>query len=93
VTVRLLTARQVAELVGVSPETVLRWTRRGELPAIRLPGGQLRYHGDDLEAWLAGRVTDNRNSTDRARGRATVSRDSMEWPGGAENAPGPTPKE
>ena len=38
----LLTARQVAELIGVSSETVLRWTRRGDLPAIRLPGGALR---------------------------------------------------
>jgi predicted DNA-binding transcriptional regulator AlpA len=26
---RLLTAREVAELVGVSTETVLRWTRAG----------------------------------------------------------------
>jgi excisionase family DNA binding protein len=39
----LLTARQVAELIGVSSETVLRWTRRGDLPAIRLRGGALRY--------------------------------------------------
>ena len=41
---RLLTAREVAELLGVSPETVLRWTRRGDLPARRLhePGAPLR---------------------------------------------------
>lgn len=39
----LLTARQVAELLGVSAETVLRWTRRGDLPALRLPGGAIRY--------------------------------------------------
>jgi excisionase family DNA binding protein len=54
---RLLTAREVAELLGVSVETVLRWARRGELPAIRLPGGALRFRVDELDAWLAGRAT------------------------------------
>jgi excisionase family DNA binding protein len=48
----LLTARTVAELLDVSPETVLRWTRRGELPAIRLPGGAIRYRQETLEDWL-----------------------------------------
>jgi excisionase family DNA binding protein len=57
VTGRLLTARQVAELVGVSPETVLRWTRRGELPAIRLPGGRLRYDAAAIDEWLVARAT------------------------------------
>ena len=51
---RLLTAREVAQLLGVSTETVLRWTRRGELPAIRLPGGAIRYREDELHAWLMG---------------------------------------
>lgn len=59
-TARLLTAREVAETVGVSPETVLRWTRRGELSAIRLPGGQIRYRADDLDAWLQERATPRR---------------------------------
>jgi len=49
----LLTAREVAELLGVSAETVLRWTRRGELPAIRLPGGAIRYRETELDTWLA----------------------------------------
>lgn len=51
----LLTAREVADMLGVSAETVLRWTRRGELPAIRLPGGAIRYREADLEEWLAAR--------------------------------------
>ena len=37
-------------MLGVSTETVLRWTRRGELPAIRLPGGAIRYRQDELDA-------------------------------------------
>jgi excisionase family DNA binding protein len=55
--VGLLTARQVGDLLGVSAETVLRWTRKGELPATRLPGGAIRYREDKLEEWLADQVT------------------------------------
>jgi excisionase family DNA binding protein len=54
---RLLTARELGELLGVSPETILRWTRRGELEAIRLPGGRLRFRSEALEEWLAARTT------------------------------------
>jgi excisionase family DNA binding protein len=57
---RLLTARAVAERLDVTPETVLRWTRRGELPAIRLPGtarGRLRYRPEEVEAWLEEHAT------------------------------------
>jgi excisionase family DNA binding protein len=54
---RLLTARAVADQLDVSAETVLRWTRRGELPAVRLPGGAIRYREDELEDWLTLRAT------------------------------------
>jgi len=57
VSVSLLTARQVADLLGMSSETVLRWVRRGEMPATRLPGGVIRFRQDDLEAWLEERAT------------------------------------
>lgn len=57
---RLMTARQVADQLGVSTETVLRWTRRGDLPAIRLPGGAIRYREDTLDAWLVARATAGR---------------------------------
>jgi excisionase family DNA binding protein len=49
---RLLTARELAEILDVSTETVLRWTRRGDLPAIRLPGGVIRYRQTDFDTWL-----------------------------------------
>lgn len=55
----LLTAREVAELLGVSCETVLRWTRRGDLPAIKLPGGAIRFRPDLLDGWLRERTTPN----------------------------------
>ncbi len=54
---RLLTARELADHLGVSAETVLRWTRKGELPAIRLPGGAIRFREADLEAWFSARAT------------------------------------
>jgi excisionase family DNA binding protein len=61
VNARLLTARHVAELLDVSPETVLRWTRRGELPAIKLPGGAVRYRESELDGWLEERATPTRS--------------------------------
>jgi excisionase family DNA binding protein len=57
---RLLTARAVADMLDVSPETVLRWTRRGELPGIRLPGGAIRFRADEVEDWLEERATTSR---------------------------------
>jgi excisionase family DNA binding protein len=59
---RLLTAREVAATLGVNPETVLRWTRRGDLEAVRLPGGQLRYRSDTLGAWLGERTVNGREA-------------------------------
>jgi excisionase family DNA binding protein len=61
---RLLTAREVAELLGVSAETVLRWTRRGDLLAIRLPGGAVRYRESELDEWLTERATPGRGVVD-----------------------------
>jgi excisionase family DNA binding protein len=60
VTGRLLTARQVAERLGFSVDTVLRWTREEKLRGIRVSGtahGRLRYREEDLEALLDERAT------------------------------------
>lgn len=45
---RLLTAREVAEVIGVNSETILRWTRCLVIPGFRLPGGALRYRESEL---------------------------------------------
>lgn len=58
----LLTAREVAGILDVSTETVLRWTRRGELPAIRLPGGAIRIREGEFQEWLQERATPRRGS-------------------------------
>jgi excisionase family DNA binding protein len=63
VTAPLLTARDVAELLGVrSPATVLRWTRKGMLPAVKLLSGQIRYRSETLDAFLVERATPNRGA-------------------------------
>ena len=54
---RLLTARQVGDRLGVSAETILRWTRRGDLPGFKLPGGAIRFRAAELDAWLAEHAT------------------------------------
>jgi excisionase family DNA binding protein len=54
---QLLTARTVADTLDVCAETVLRWIRTGELPAIRLPGGAIRIVESELQDWLRARAT------------------------------------
>jgi excisionase family DNA binding protein len=48
-----MTTRAVAEYLSLSPETVLRRYRTGDLPGIRLASNVLRFRESDLEAWLA----------------------------------------
>jgi excisionase family DNA binding protein len=67
----LLTARAVAEVLGVSTETVLRWVRRGELPAIRLPSGALRFPLATLDEWLAAPATPRQGVLTTTTGAAT----------------------
>jgi excisionase family DNA binding protein len=49
----LATAAEVAELCRVDAATVRRWIDAGKLPAIRLPGGNLRIRRSDVDAFLA----------------------------------------
>jgi excisionase family DNA binding protein len=60
VTERLLTAREVAELLGYTVDTIQRWTREEKLLGYRVSGtarGRLRYRESDIEALLADRAT------------------------------------
>jgi excisionase family DNA binding protein len=51
----LLTTRQVAELLGLSPATVLRRWRDGSLPGYRLGSNVLRFRESDVYDWLEAR--------------------------------------
>lgn len=66
---QLLTARAVAERLDVNAETILRWTRRGELPAIKLPGGAIRFREAEIDRWLEERATTTRGVVTRPAGR------------------------
>jgi excisionase family DNA binding protein len=39
-----LTTGEAAAIFDVDPDTVLRWIKSGEIPAIRTPGGHYRIH-------------------------------------------------
>jgi len=47
----LLTKHEVAERLGLSPETVSRMARRGELPS-RMVAGRYRFDPDEIQEWL-----------------------------------------
>jgi excisionase family DNA binding protein len=52
---RLLSVSEVAEIVGVSPRSVARWIRSGDLAAVRLghgPAARLRVSPDDLAGFV-----------------------------------------
>jgi excisionase family DNA binding protein len=48
---RLLTAREVADLLGFAPTTVVDWVESGEIPAFKV-GGRLRFSESEVLAWL-----------------------------------------
>lgn len=50
----LLTARQVADLLGFQAGTIVDWFERGDLPAFKV-GGRLRFREREVAAWLEGR--------------------------------------
>ena len=48
----LLTEREVAALLRVTPSTVGRWAVKGLIPAIVLPSGRRRFRRDDVRLLL-----------------------------------------
>lgn len=47
---RLLTTREAADILGVGPTTVKRWSDEGKLPALKTAGGHRRYREPDVLA-------------------------------------------
>jgi len=50
----LLTSKDVAEVLNISPRTVCLWAECGELPALKI-GKQWRFSTKELKTWLHNR--------------------------------------
>ena len=50
----LMTVREVAEFLRVSPLTIKRWGKRGKLPAIRINSRGDRRYKREAVLWLLG---------------------------------------
>lgn len=50
----LLTVREVAEILRVSPLTIKRWGKKGKLPAIRINSRGDRRYKKEAVLWLLG---------------------------------------
>jgi excisionase family DNA binding protein len=48
---RLLTAREIAELLGFSASTVLDWFEAGRLPGFKI-GNAVRFRESEIVEWL-----------------------------------------
>lgn len=57
----LLTVREVAQILRVSPLTIKRWGKRGKLPAIRINSRGDRRYKKEAVLWLLG-ITQKSNS-------------------------------
>mgnify|MGYP001006670426 CR=1 FL=1 len=51
----LLFDSEAAELLRLTSRQVAKLAKRGELPHVVLPGGEVRYDPDDLAKWVAAR--------------------------------------
>jgi excisionase family DNA binding protein len=51
---RLLEARDVADLLGVTTKWVYAETRAGRIPHVRLGPRYVRYRASSIASWLAG---------------------------------------
>lgn len=60
----LLTKKDVAALLRVSPRTVDNWCRDRRIPFITLPGGK-RFNPHDIETFLRKRSFGSHHSEDR----------------------------
>lgn len=53
-TERLLTARELGDLLGFAAGTIVDWAEAGKVPAFKV-GGRLRFRESEVLAWLEAR--------------------------------------
>jgi len=52
---RMLRSGEVAEILGVSRHTMVKWVREGRIRVIRLPSGRYRVPESEVKEILEGR--------------------------------------
>ncbi|MGH2715815.1 MAG: helix-turn-helix domain-containing protein [Thermoleophilaceae bacterium] len=45
----VLRRKQTAERLGVHPNTLAGWVKKGWLTPVRYPGGEMRFRSDEVE--------------------------------------------
>lgn len=60
----MASTKEVAEHLGVSPQTIWNLRRTGNAPPATLVGNRLRWRWTDVETWLAERATISSNPGD-----------------------------
>jgi excisionase family DNA binding protein len=50
---KLLTVKELAELVRRRPKTINDWIGAGKIPHIKLPTGGVLFDPDEIDKWLA----------------------------------------
>jgi excisionase family DNA binding protein len=48
----LVTKDEAADVLRLTPRQVARLAKKGILPSVELPGGEVRFDPDDLRAWV-----------------------------------------
>jgi excisionase family DNA binding protein len=63
----LLTPGQAAALIGITPDTLGDWARKGVLPFQRVrPGGHRRFRRSDVDALIKAAAEDSTTTPSRA---------------------------
>jgi len=52
-TAKMMTAKEVADFLRVTPATIYRLVKRGALPAFKV-GGDWRFNADSIDRWRLG---------------------------------------
>lgn len=62
----IMTAKEVADYLGLHPLTVHRYAREGKIPAFKI-GTDWRFHKKYIERWIKEKVALNLNGKERRK--------------------------
>jgi len=65
---KLLTVKQVSEILNTSASTIYQWVEEGKIPYCKL-NGCLRFTEDEISAWITGCKRDPKEGYNNSIGR------------------------